>query len=62
MLKYWFLKGEMIVLKGFSCILIALLMLTVSSKVYNVNILCGTCSSKTGCVGNMCLKYTGDIV
>ena len=55
------MKRETIALKSFSWISIAVLMVTVSSRVFNVNVLCGTCSSKTGCVGNMCLKYTGDI-
>jgi len=55
------MKREKTILKGFSLIGIAFLMIAVSSQVYNVNILCGTCSTTTGCLGNMCLKVTGDI-
>lgn len=32
-----------------------------SPTMYNVNMRCGTCANTTGCAGNICLIYTGDL-
>lgn len=49
------------VFKGVQWLSFVLLLISVSSQMVTVNYKCGTCQSKTGCAGNICLILTGDI-
>ena len=41
--------------------ILALVFCIASSTMYTVNMKCGTCKNTTGCAGNTCLIYTGDV-
>lgn len=45
----------------FSCLILILVLPTTLAAVYNVNMACGTCQKTTGCAGNMCIVFTGDL-
>ena len=42
-------------------LILALAFSLASPTMYSVNVRCGTCTNTTGCAGNSCLIYTGDI-
>jgi len=44
-----------------ACIILVLVLPSTLAAVYNVNMACGTCQTTTGCVGNMCIVFTGDV-
>lgn len=40
---------------------LSLLVISMGSRVFNLNINCGTCQSKSGCLGNICMSFSGDV-
>ena len=42
-------------------ILTSLLVFCSYARIYNVGMNCGVCEATTGCLNNICLKFTGDI-
>lgn len=43
------------------CFCFSILLILAYSKVYNINLNCGTCQNTTGCIGNKCVIFTGDV-
>jgi hypothetical protein len=39
----------------------SLLLIFASSKIYTISLKCGTCQKTTGCLGNKCMIFSGDI-